>query len=94
MGIYTREGKAWHEATIGHILHSVLYMGILKSGSTLSDVFPELQIISEEVFEMAQKLMDERINEKKETRTMPLNTTGQSLLSGNAEYIKERGKIQ
>ena len=27
--------------------------------------------------------MDERINEKKETRTMPLNTTGQSLLSGN-----------
>ena len=83
MGIYTREGKAWHEATIGHILHSVLYMGILKSGSTLSDVFPEIQIISAEVFEMAQKLMDERINEKKETRTMPLNTTGQSLLSGN-----------
>ena len=83
MGIYTRDSKAWHEATIGHILHSVLYKGILKSGSTLSDVFPELQIISEEVFEMAQKLMDERINEKKETRTMPLNTTGQSLLSGN-----------
>ena len=83
MGIYTREGKAWHEATIGHILHNVLYMGILKSGSTLSDAFPEFQIISPEYFEMAQKLMDERINEKKDTRTVPLNTTGQSLLSGN-----------
>lgn len=83
MGIFTREGKAWHEATIGHILHNVLYMGILKSGSTLSDAFPELQIISPEYFEMAQKLMDERINEKKDTRTVPLNTTGQSLLSGN-----------
>ncbi len=83
MGIYTREGKAWHEATIGHILHNVLYMGVLKSGSTLSDAFPELQIISPEYFEMAQKLMDERINEKKDTRTVPLNTTGQSLLSGN-----------
>lgn len=83
MGIYTREGKAWHEATIGHILHNVLYMGVLKSGSTLSDAFPEFQIISPEYFEMAQKLMDERINEKKDTRTVPLNTTGQSLLSGN-----------
>ena len=27
--------------------------------------------------------MDERINEKKDTRTVPLNATGQSLLSGN-----------
>lgn len=93
MGIYTRKGTAWHEATIGHILHSVLYMGILKSGSTLSDVFPELQIISAEVFEMAQKLMDERINEKKETRTMPLNTTGQSLLSGNVFCGHCRGRL-
>ena len=83
MGIYTREGKAWHEATVGHILHNELYMGILKSGSTRSEVFPEFQIISPEYFEMAQKLMAERINERKETRTMPLNTTGQSLLSGN-----------
>ena len=83
MGIYTRGGKAWHEATVGHILHNELYMGILKSGTTRSEVFPEFQIISPEYFEMAQKLMAERINERKETRTMPLNTTGQSLLSGN-----------
>lgn len=83
MGIYTREGKAWHEATVGHILHNELYMGILKSGATRSEVFPEFQIISPDYFEMAQKLMAERINERKETRTMPLNTTGQSLLSGN-----------
>lgn len=83
MGIYTREGKAWHEATVGHILHNELYMGILKSGTTRSEVFPEFQIISPDYFEMAQKLMTERINERKETRTMPLNTTGQSLLSGN-----------
>ena len=83
MGIYTREGKAWHEATVGHILHNELYMGILKSGTTRSEVFPEFQIISPDYFEMAQKLMAERINERKKTRTMPLNTTGQSLLSGN-----------
>lgn len=32
---------------------------------------------------MAQSLMTERTNENKEYRTLPLNTTGQSLLSGN-----------
>lgn len=83
MGISTKEGKAWHEATVGHILHNVLYTGVLKSGSTLSDVFPELQIISPETFEQVQQLMGERINERKEERTMPLHTSGQSLLSGN-----------
>lgn len=45
--------------------------------------FEELQIIRPEVFDLAQKLMLERTNERKERRTMPLNTTGQSLLSGN-----------
>ncbi len=35
------------------------------------------------LFDMAQNLMTERTNENKEYRTMPLNTTGQSLLSGN-----------
>lgn len=83
MGINTRDGKAWHEATVGHILHNVLYTGVLKSGTTLSEVFPDIQIVSEETFEMAQSLMDERINENKDDRTMPHHTTGQSLLSGN-----------
>lgn len=32
---------------------------------------------------MAQELKEERVNEKKEERTAPLNTSGQSLLSGN-----------
>ncbi len=32
---------------------------------------------------MAQSLMAQRTNENKEYRTLPLNTTGQSLLSGN-----------
>ena len=32
---------------------------------------------------MAQSLMTQRTNENKEYRTLPLNTTGQSLLSGN-----------
>ena len=34
-------------------------------------------------FKLAQSLMTERTNANKEYRTLPLNTTGQSLLSGN-----------
>lgn len=82
-GIRNRKGETWHDATIGAILHNPLYKGILRSGETYSEPFEELQIIKPEFFDMAQALMNERTNEQKEYRTMPLNTTGQSLLSGN-----------
>ena len=82
-GIQTRTGGNWHEATVGHILHNITYMGILRSGESQSEVFPELQIIDPETFELAQKLMTERVNEFNEQRTLPKNTSGQSMLSGN-----------
>jgi len=82
-GIRNRKGETWHDATIGAILHNPLYKGILRSGETYSEPFEELQIIKPEFFDMAQALMRERTNEQKECRTLPLNTTGQSLLSGN-----------
>ena len=81
MGIKTRDGKNWHEATVGHILHNIMYTGVLRSGCTQSEVFPDLQIISPENFGLAQKLMAERANECNALRTMPRNTRGQSLLS-------------
>ena len=34
MGIKNRDGKHWHEATIGHVLHNILYTGVLRSGET------------------------------------------------------------
>ena len=82
-GIRNRKGENWHDATIGAILHNPLYKGILRSGETYSEPFEELQIIKPELFDMAQALMTQRTNKNKEYRTIPLNTTGQSLLSGN-----------
>ena len=72
-GIQTRTGGNWHEATVGHILHNITYMGILRSGDTQSEVFPELQIIDSDTFELAQKLMAERVNEYNDQRTMPFD---------------------
>lgn len=81
--IKTRNGANWHESSVGAILKNVTYKGILRSGTTFSEPFKELQIIDPYTFDLAQKLMEERVNEKKEERTTPLNTSGQSLLSGN-----------
>ena len=52
-GIQTRTGGNWHEATVGHILHNITYMRILRSDDTQSEVFPELQIIDSDTFELA-----------------------------------------
>jgi len=82
-GIKTRKGTNWHDATVGSILHHVLYKGVLKSGDTYSEPFSELQIIDPYTFDLAQKIMEARAKEKKEKREIPLNTAGQSLLSGN-----------
>lgn len=81
--IKNRKGQNWHDASVGGILHNPLYKGILRSGETYAGPFDELQIIAPDHFDLAQKLMLERTNERKEHRTVPLNTTGQSLLSGN-----------
>jgi len=82
-GILNRKGRNWHDATVGAILHNVMYKGILRSGETYSEPFEELQIIDPYTFDKAQHLMLSRTNECKETRTTPLKTSGQSLLSGN-----------
>lgn len=82
-GIQTRTSGNWHEATVGHILHNITYTGVLRSGESQSEIFPDLQIIDPTTFDLAQKLMAERVNEYNEQRTMPGNTSGQSLLSGN-----------
>lgn len=82
-GIKTRTGSNWHESSVGAILKNVTYKGVLRSGATFSKPFKELQIIDPYTFDLAQELKEERVNEKKEERTAPLNTSGQSLLSGN-----------
>ncbi len=82
-GIKNRRGANWHDASVGYILHNVLYKGVLKSGETYSEPFEELQIIDQVTFDRAQKLMLERKLENNDTRTVPLRIAGKSLMSGN-----------
>lgn len=82
-GLKNRQGGIWCEASIGAILHNIQYMGILRSGDSISEPFEALRIISSEMFEKAQTIMKMRLTGNQSIRTIPQNTKGQSLLSGN-----------
>jgi len=81
-GITNRKGLNFLNVTINNMLKNKSYTGVLKSGETITDIFPHLQIIDPDTFEMARELLHQRSTRGK-GRTAPLNTTGSSLLSGN-----------
>ena len=81
-GARTRSGSNFTNVTINHMLKNIAYTGILRSGETLSEPFPDLIIIDPHTFELAQNLALQRSAAYQE-RCVPLNTRGSSLLSGN-----------
>ena len=40
------------------MLKNIMYVGILRSGETRSEIFPELQIVPLDLYERAQELME------------------------------------
>ncbi len=82
-GYRARSGKPWHPASIRGILTNLTYTGVLRSGDSRSEALKELQIISDEQFQTAQSIRTARREEREGNRTVPLNTKGKSLLSGN-----------
>ena len=83
LGYRPRTGKMWHHASIRGMICNLTYTGVLRSGESRSQVLPHLQIISPEQFEAAQRIRNARANSAGQTRTVPLNTRGSALLSGN-----------
>lgn len=76
-------GNRWSHNTIRNILQNETYIGILRSGNTRSPHLPELQIVSNELFDRAQQIRRERAEAKANTPRVPINMKGNSLLSGN-----------
>lgn len=58
--INERTGEPFHYSSIQNILRNVMYVGILRSGETRSEIFPELQIITKEQFDRVQKGREQR----------------------------------
>lgn len=55
-----RTGEPFHYSTIQNILKNIMYMGILRSGETKSEIIPELQIIKPDQFERVRKGRQQR----------------------------------
>lgn len=58
--INERTGEPFHYSSIQNILQNIMYQGILRSGETRSEIFPELQIISPEQFARVKKAREQR----------------------------------
>ncbi|MCI9671264.1 MAG: recombinase family protein [Lawsonibacter sp.] len=58
--INERSGEPFHYSSIQNILQNIMYQGILRSGETKSEVFPELQIISSEQFARVERAREQR----------------------------------
>lgn len=83
IGSRNRKGQNWHPGTIRGMLHNITYTGILRCGEARSPVIPELQIIDPVTFQRAQEISEQRSGNYEQTRNIPLNTRGKSLLAGN-----------
>lgn len=55
-----RTGEPFHYSTIQNILINIAYTGVLRSGESVSEIFPELQIITPEQFQRVQQGREQR----------------------------------
>ena len=78
-GIRNRKGTNFTNTTLIKMIKNITYVGILKSGETQSEIFPELQIIPVELYERAQEIMAGRTQKHSD---VPFNSKGKALLSG------------
>ena len=79
-GIKNKKGRNIPTTSINRIIKNPIYTGVIRNGDSQSDVLTDLQIIDEETFEKAQRMMERRVTHHSD---VPLNTKGQSLLVRN-----------
>jgi len=58
--INVRTGEPFHYSSIQNILRNIMYQGVLRSGETRSEIFPELQIITPEQFTRVERAREQR----------------------------------
>ena len=54
----TKKGRNIPTTSINRIIKNPIYTGVIRNGDSQSDVLTDLQIIDEETFEKAQRMME------------------------------------
>ena len=83
MDIKTHNGSIFQCNTINRILKNRSYCGYYISGDIVSPHISHLQIVDEDLFDQAQKILSQRSDKKDERTQIARNTKGKTLLSGN-----------
>lgn len=82
-GYKNRSGKNWHPSSINGMLRNILYIGILRSGESRSEVQEHLRIVDDKTFDTVRRMLAVRSRQNEAIRSAPINTRGNSLLTGN-----------
>lgn len=85
-GLRAHQDCKFQSNPINRILKSNLYCGYLFSGGSTSPLMKELKIVDENVFDSVQNIIKQRIVKNAEW-TIPLNTKGKMMLSGNIFFV-------
>ena len=89
-GVKTHNGAKFQCNTILRILRNRIYTGHYTSRDFVSPKIKELEIISDELFEKAQYILEQRSAKNDKKREISRTTKGQTLLAGNI-YCKSCG---
>ena len=83
MGYRTHKGSEFRSNYVIRILRNPIACGIIKAGEAQSDIIPELQTVSVELFDAVQAILDQRAKKNDEKRQIAYTTKGKAMLSGN-----------
>ncbi len=83
MGLRTHSGAKFQCNSIIRMLKNKIYCGYIQTKNACSPFIESIQIIDEDVFDMAQEILQQREKKNNSKRTVALKTKGESLLSGN-----------
>ena len=83
LGIKTHNGVDFQANSVNRILKNRIYCGYFVSKDTVSPKQEHLAIIDENIFDMAQDIIEQRKNRNDVKSHVAMQTKGESLLSGN-----------
>lgn len=83
LGVRTHTGSGFQIIAIIRISRDPIYCGIFVCGDTISPRQPELVIIGDGLFAMAQEVLDQRASNNNDKKHIARTTKGEALLSGN-----------
>ena len=83
LGFRTHSGAKFQCNSIIRMLKNRLYCGYIQTKDVCSPFIESIKIVDEDIFNMAQEILQQRAKKNDKKRNIALNTKSEALLSGN-----------